>query len=212
MTGADVRAALIAGVLLFYGVVAVPAPRTVSARTFENPVAVEEIARWTEILAAVGLPLTGDELTDRVVTVGNVFGKAKAAIVDPARPFLRLTGTGQSWGLFTYPDTFPHKLVVEARAGHAWRVVYAGLDDDADFLRDVVTYRRIRGVYDGNTTSPGDSWNNFARWTADRVFEAFPDVTEVRVGFRRFHTTPPGGTPDPEVVPRLLRTFRRDAR
>lgn len=70
----------------------------------------------------------------------------------------------------------------------------------------------MRGVYDGNTTTPGDSWNNFSKWAAYQALDAFPDLVEVRVGFRRFHTIPPGGVPNPEVVTRHLRVYRRDSR
>jgi hypothetical protein len=67
-------------------------------------------------------------------------------------------------------------------------------------------------VYDGNTNKPGASWENLSRWIANRVFDSQPGVVEVRVYFERFHTVPPGGTPDPEVVKRHSRTFVRDAR
>lgn len=212
MTRADLRAAAIAGLIGLYGTVALPLPRTVTAKTFDNPVAVEEIERWTGILGGLGVHTDPAEIRGVLIGAGGLLGGAKATLLEPARPWLRLTGTGQAWGLFTYPDTFPHKLTVEGRAGETWRLLYAGLDDEADFLRDVFVYRRVRGVYDGNTTTPGDSWNNFTRWAADQAFAAFPDLVEVRVGFQRFHTTPPDGEADPTVVPRHLRVYRRDTR
>ncbi len=213
MTGADLRAAGILVVLLVYGVVALPLPKTLAKKTFENPVAVEELARWTEVLGGVGVQTSPTELRDGLLTAGSLLGGTKAAVLQPVKPWLRLTGTGQAWGLFTYPDTFPHRLVIEGRSDlTTWRTLYAGLDDDADFMREVLTYRRVRGVYDGNTTTPGDSWNNFSKWAAYQALDAFPDLVEVRVGFRRFHTIPPGGVPDPEVVTRHLRVYRRDSR
>ncbi len=213
MTGADLRAAGILGVLLLYGVMAVPLPRTVSTKTFENPVAVEELAHWTEVLAGIGVQTSPDELRDGLITAGSLLGGVKAGVLQPFKPWLRLTGTGQAWGLFTYPDTFPHRLVLEGRSDlDTWRTLFAGLDDHAGFMREVFTYRRIRGVYDGNTTTPGDSWNNFSKWAAYHALDAFPDLVEVRVGFHRFHTVPPGGVPDPEVVVRHLRVYRRDNR
>jgi hypothetical protein len=44
------------------------------------------------------------------------------------------------------------------------------------------------------------------------VFDAQLDAVEVRVYFQRFHTTPPDGPADTEVVNRHMRTFRRDTR
>jgi hypothetical protein len=211
MTRADVRGALIALALLVYGALALPIQRSVRRSSFDTPVAREELARWTDLLARVGVHRSVGELADDLVDVGNAVGGVKATLTAPLKPWTRLTGTGQAWGLFTYPDTFPHRLVIEGRTGDTWRTLYAGLDPDATFLRDILTYRRVRGVYDGNTVKPGDSWNNFAAWAAKRVFESHPDVVEVHVLFHRFHTTPPDGPADPKVVPRHLRTFQRDA-
>ena len=56
---------------------------------------------------------------------------------------------------------------------------------------------------------PGPSWNNFTKWAADRSFAAYPEVEEVRVRFLRFHTVPPGGKADADVVPRHVRTYSR---
>lgn len=209
MTVADVRAALIAMALLVHVLVGLPAPAHLNARRFDNPVAKEELARWSAIAQRVGVSLSPRDIVDGVVDVGTVVGRFKSAVLAPVQPVLRLTGTGQAWGLFTYPDTFPHRLVVEARTGGSWVVVYAGLDPDHTFLRDILTYRRIRGVYDGNTRSPGDSWENFARWVSQEVFAHFPDATEVRVKFLRFHVTAPDGHADPQVEERHVRSFRR---
>lgn len=204
-----VRAVGIAILLVTQGMVALPLPRSVKRSDFDQPVAREEMGRWVEVLGSVGVHTTHDALADAFTEYGSAFGGVRKDVLLPLKPFLRLTGTGQSWGLFTYPDTFPHKLVIEARTGARWDTLYGGLDPDHTFLRNILVYRRVRGVYDGNSGKPGPSWENFTQWVARQAFAAFPDVEEVRVRFLRFHTVPPGGAADTEVVPRHARTILR---
>lgn len=209
----SVRAALIAAALVANGLMALPLPKSVKRSNFDLPVAREELAAIRGHLGRLGVELTHEELADAFVAWGRPLAEARGWLTEPLKHPFRILGMGQSWGLFTYPDTWPHRLVVEARPkGGVYERLYAGLDPEHDWRRDVFVYRRVRGVYDGNTNKPGASWNNFARWTADRVFEEFRGYDEVRVFFERFHTVPPGGEPDPEVVVRHSRTFFRDAR
>lgn len=203
------RAALITVLLLTQGMVALPLPRSVKREDFDQPVAREELQKWVDVAGGVGVQITREELADRFTAYGSSLGAMRKSMIAPMKPWLRLTGTGQSWGLFTYPDTFPHKLVIEARTGGSWETLYGGLDPDHRFLRNILIYRRVRGVYDGNTGKPGPSWENFTRWAANRAFAEFRTIEEVRVRFLRFHTVPPGGAADPEVVPRHARVYQR---
>jgi len=204
---AELRAGLIAGVLAVYGFAALPLPKAVQRSTFETPVAREELGRIITLAAGFGVALEHDRFADDLTRWGNAVGAVRRTALLPVKGWLRITGTGQAWGLFTYPDTWPHQLVVEALAGDRWEVLYAGLDPAATWDREVFVYRRVRGVYDGNTTRPGASWENFALWTARRAALAAPEAPQVRVGFVRFHTTPPTGEADPQRERRHLRTF-----
>lgn len=203
------RAALIAVVLLVHGIAASPLPRSVKRSQFESAIAKEELDRWVAILGAVGVTLTREELAERSFARGQQLVKLRTFLLGPVRPWLRVSGTGQSWGLFTYPDAWPHQLVVEIRVGSAWRTVYAGLDDEADWNREMLAYRRVRGVYDGNTYKPTKVYENFARWIGGRALADFPEAEEARVKFIRYHTRAPGQEPDPERTEKLVRVVGR---
>jgi hypothetical protein len=193
-----------------YGLAASPLPKSLKRSQFDNPIAEEEFDKWVGILGGVGISTTRKDLADEVFDFGSIFAGVRGVLLGPFKGWFRISGTGQSWGLFTYPDSYPHQLVVEVRpAGGEWKTVFAGLDPDATWMRDQLAYRRVRGVYDGNTKNPGASYDNFVQWIGKRALEDFPDAAEVRVGFIRTHTVMPGVPPDPERLPRFQKTVTR---
>lgn len=201
------------GIVLFSNLlVALPLPHSIKRSAFDEPVAKEEMLKISAALASVGLTVAPKDLVDFFISTGTPLVGLHTTLTAPVKPINRWLGTGQSWGLFTYPDTFPHRLVIEARTGSGpWDRLYAGLDPDHTFLVDVWTYRRVRGVYDGNTTKPVASWENLTKWAAQQTFRASPQYDTARIYFERFHTVPPGGKPDPSITPRQMRTYRKDA-
>jgi len=205
-----VRAALIALALVVYGVAASPLPKTVKRSHFEQPIAIEELDRWVGILGRIGVATTRAELSGRAYEAGRALADVRGALLGPFKGWFRVSGTGQGWGLFTYPDSYPYQLVIEVRpAAGDWRPVYAALDPDAAWRRDQLAYRRVRGVYDGNTRKPGASYENFADRIGRLALADFPDAAEARVGFIRTHSTMPGRPRDPERLPQHQRTVAR---
>ena len=204
-----VRAALIAVVLLVHGIAASPLPRSVKRSQFESAIAKEELDRWVGLLGAAWVTVTRAELADRSFAFGEQLVALRTFLLGPVRPWFRVSGTGQSWGLFTYPDSWPHQLVVEIRVGKEWRTVFAGLDEEADWSRALLAYRRVRGVYDGNTYRPTKTYEHFAKWIGGRALADFPEARQARVKFIRYHTRAPGQPPDPERSEKLVRLVDR---
>jgi hypothetical protein len=207
-----VRAALIALAILVHGVAASPLPKSAKRASFEQDIAKEELNRWVGILGAVGVDATPKELSDLVYQTSVALVDVRSTLLGPFRGWFRLTGTGQGWGLFTYPDSYPHQLTVAVRGvEQVWRPIYVALDPEYTWRRDVFVYRRVRGVYDGNTLRAGASYENFVRWTAREAFADFPEALQVRVGFYRFHTVRPDEPRDPERVEKHMRIIDRNA-
>lgn len=207
---AHLRAILIALALLVNGIAASPLPKSVKRSQFTSEVGVEELDRWVGILGGVGVTVTRKDLGEQLYTVGKFFTDLRRSLLGPFGTWFRTTGTGQGWGLFTYPDSYPHQLVIEVRkAGGDWRPVYAALDPDATWRRSTFVYRRVRGVYDGNTQKPGASYDNFVARVGEQALAEFPDEAEVRVGFIRTHSTMPNVKPDPERLPAFRRVVTR---
>lgn len=201
MSWPRLRALLLALVLILQGVLAAPVPHSIRLAAFDEPVVREEIAAQVALLADVGIDVTPEQVVHFLYTSGSMWASIYRSATRPVGPILRVLGIGQAWGLFTYPDTFPHQLIVEVRSSRTgpFTVWYAGIDPDHRWKRDVLAYRRVRGVYDGQTTRPGVSWNNMTRWLAhEACVEAGPGSGEkvashaVRVSFTRFHTVRPG--------------------
>jgi hypothetical protein len=136
VTLAELRAAGLAVVLLANLAVALPLPKSVKRSNFDLPVAREELSKLSAVLGVFGAPPTHDALADFLYASGKPLVGLRAALTAPTKEPFRILGMGQSWGLFTYPDTFPHRLVVDARS-ERWARVYAGLDPEHTFLREI---------------------------------------------------------------------------
>ncbi|MEQ1569759.1 MAG: hypothetical protein ABMA64_29255 [Myxococcota bacterium] len=206
-----VRAALLAGVIAVHGLAAAPLPHVVTPNDLKNPVSADEVAQWASRLSALGWPTTPDALGQQVVAVTGVIGGAHRAALAPVRPALRLTGTGQAWGLFANPDNFPERLTVRVRDPSGWRIVYRRVDPERRWDARVLEYRRVRGIADsgGYRTKPSAMYERFAQWVGRRALAAMPEVSEVEVSMVRTHTTLPGAPRDPAERPRHVVTVKR---
>jgi hypothetical protein len=203
------RAALIALGILVHGFAALPIPRSARRSSLDLPVAHDEIVLWSKFLTSWGFPIEPKALADDSFAVASGASDFRRAVMAPFNGWFRVSGTGQGWGLFTYPDSWPNQLRVDVRRkpNGKWEPLYAGLDPDLVWMRGRFVYRRVRGVYDGNSYKPGPSFENFVDWVADEAFAQFPDVREVRVSFMRLHTVLPGE--DPGVPQRRLTRIRK---
>ena len=208
---AHLRALLLAGALACHGLAVVPSPKKVSPAQFRHPVAVEELARWVEVLGGLGVETTAADLVDLLVPQGGDVVALRTALLNPAQPVFKATGTGQGWGLFAYPDSYPDRLRVEGRtASGRWVPLYVALDPEHDFMAPQLAYRRVRGIYDGHSERPGKPYDNLTAWVGGRALDAHPDLAVVQVRFVRSHTLPPTETQDPKTTSRLKRVIRRE--
>lgn len=197
------RAVVITLALLFHGIAALPLPHVVTAADLQNPVSREEVADWARRLGALGWAVTPEHLGEQVIAVTAAIGGAHRALLAPARPLFRLTGTGQGWALFANPDTHPARLQIRV-----WRegsdgpeIWFQHLDPASDHDAALLTYRRVRGVYDagGFRSKPSRPYRRFAEWISRRILRDEPSITRVEVRTLRTHTTLPGEPLDPAV-------------
>ncbi|RME26443.1 MAG: hypothetical protein D6798_06710 [Deltaproteobacteria bacterium] len=212
-----IRAALIAGVLWVHGTLAAPWP-DLDGGDLRYDLADEELQRWAATLSAVGIDTTPRRLADRLVAVGRWSRRTQRALHRPFRPLLRLTGTGQAWGLFAFPDPHPGRLTVRARpakspAGDAapWRVLYRAPGAGEAWLVDLLENRKVRGIYDdtGDRPRAGFLWNRLCDEVARRIFARWPDLSVVELRFEVMHVTPPPAAGRNEVVGVRHRRLRR---
>jgi len=209
MNPARARATVLAVVIAIYGFIALPLPHSVREADLKRPVARAELQRWSKWLSKAGISRDEETLRQNVLRIGKPLASFRKTMLTPVKPILRWTGTGQAWGFFNTPDAFPDQLQIEGWKDSDWEVLFAALDPERSFLSSKLQYRRIRGVYDGNTDKPGPSYKNFVDWVAAETFAAHPDLVRVRVSFIRTHTTPPGRKADDMHEVRLRRVRSR---
>jgi hypothetical protein len=211
---AKIRAALVAIALFAHGLYAAPVPHVVTARDFDNPVSQDEVEAWASRLQAVGVPITVDQLKEQVILWTGRIGGAHKALKGPFGPFLRVTGTGQGWGLFANPDTHPTRLEIRA-AGEDGRLepLYLQLDSEAQWAWRRLAYRRVRGCYDaqGPRKRSHPVYRAFTDWIASLAFAEHPQLQLVEVSLVRTHTTLPSEEPDPMAKREHPRKVRREA-
>lgn len=192
----QLRAALVTGVLVAQCADAVPMP-ALSTSDLQHPVAQEELKRWTVRLNGWGMAVSQDELATWGLSVGKGARRLQRALLSPTRSFRRVTGTGQSWGLFAFPEPRAGRLEVHARAAEgAWQPVFVAPEGGGELGRRL-RYRRVRGLTDdaGDRPRPGPLWKRTTRWIAREVFEEHPEFEEVEVQMVVIDVVVPGGPP-----------------
>ncbi len=206
------RAALIAAVLLLHLSLAAPWP-DLGASDLRYDLAADELERWTGVLSSLGVSTTPDQLADDVVALGRWSKRTQKALHGPARPLLRLTGTGQAWGLFAFPDPYPGRLVVMGRSadGGRWQTLYRAPDQGEPWLVDLLQYRKVRGIYDDSGDRPraGFLWNRLCDELARRIFAHDPELAVVELRFDVEHVTAPAQGDDPAKVGVRHRRIRK---
>jgi len=191
------RAVLITVVLFAECVDALPLP-VLDESDLEHQVAYDEIRRWRSALSVVGVSLTEEEMIALGLSVGATSISFRRWSMAPIRPFNRVFGIGQAWGLFAYPDPYAGRLTVEvSESDGQWREFFRAPDEGTQRWRQVLRYRRIRGVYDdsGDRRRPTALYGRFVDWVAFEIFETYPDVVSVRVRMDLVHIRAPGEDP-----------------
>jgi len=206
------RAGLITVVLLLQFLDAIPLPE-LKPRHLANPVAQVELRQWSKVLGSVGVEATPSELAEVGLEVGGWAGTFRKKVLRPWHPFRKLTGTGQAWGLFAYPEPAAGRLVVAGQLDgkdHTFYSAPGGLDDD---LERVLEYRRVRGIYDDacDRPKPKRIYGRFAKWVSARVMTHHLelDKVEVRIDHHQIRT-PDQGEPVVDQKRRIKRYTRTD--
>jgi hypothetical protein len=206
------RAALLAGLLIIQAADAIPLPE-LKPRHLANPVAKVELRRWAHILTDLGRPTSPDEVRDFGLRLGGLTTVFRRAVLGPWRPLRTLTGTGQSWGLFAYPEPQAGRLIVEGRReGEPFVPVFRAGELEEGELGPMLRYRRLRGVWDdaGDRPQPRAVYDRLVDLVAQRVFAADPQLVEVEVRIDEVSVILPTEGEDPPETRRHVRNRLRN--
>ena len=205
------RALLISVVLLGQWIDALPLPE-LRRRDLDHPIAQDEVKQWTGVLNDLGMELTTEETIEGALVVGALAIDFRKFTMAPLRPIKKLTGTGQSWGLFAYPDPYAGRLVIDVREEkEEWQTLFSAPGSGFGTLTQKMRYRRVRGIYDdnGDRPRPGALYNRFADWVAWEIFQEHPEVDAVQIRLDLMRIIPPG---EGEAVPDKRRHARMRVR
>lgn len=188
---AELRAAALAVAIFVSFLDALPLSSPPRLMHLREPAVAEQLQYWAGALGREDYPAFEQD----VLRSTRAFAEARQAVLQPTATFRRYTGTGQAWGFFAWPETFPYWIMVEGRVdGGDWELLYEPLNPDADLLNFPLRYRHTRFLFVDalRMKDPEPVVSRMADWVAPRVFERRPDLDEVKVYFRRARTPKPG--------------------
>jgi len=187
----------------------------IDRRQWRNPTVQAELRAWREGLASVGVQITPEAFEDELYALARGVEDVRRVVLAPFDPYLRHTGSWQSWKMFVAPHRHPARLVVRTgtdedpvwwyRRGELARPPLTALDHDR--LRGVM-FRLAWPAYHRHA-------HRLAEAIARRVRAEDPSVQRVVVGFERRPTPRPeavrAGEDAPWVAdPPWVVTFGRD--
>jgi len=178
---ARARAALIAPVLLFNGLAALPTPGEPSLERLQRPFERAELERWTRLFVAVGIDTDPDRLARGYLAFSRWVEQARAVALTPIAGWMALTQTHQGWRLFGTPDRAVSALRVTVHAPAGDEVLYESGHPDRRWHAEFLEYRRIRAEYNPSRRGPPATYAAFAQRLSDEVFATRPDVGRVSV-------------------------------
>jgi hypothetical protein len=207
-----VRALLILLALLVHGIYALPLPRELTLEKMREDAGKENVERWLGWFAAVGWHPDRAWFEQTVWKASKLSDELHDALKAPAKPWMTFSGNSQSWALFAIPERWPIRLEIRIQREGAteWEMLYRRLDPSYPAWDDVLSYRRMRGIWDGQIQKPKSGYKNMTKWLARRIFDADPTIARVEVRGVRTHTTLPSEPVDLETKVFGARPHRRD--
>jgi hypothetical protein len=188
------RAVILGFVVLVHGIRVAPLPHKVHAHELKDPVAQEEVARWSERLSSLGYPIEPEELGTRVVEVTELISSTHRGLTQPFRPWFRWTGTDQGWALFANPDTHPSRLRIDGVGPAGRRVLFQSGDPEHTWLLAYLKHRRLRPIFDAASVRrrPNGPYRRLVDWIWSRAQVDHPDLSRIEAVLLETHPVLPG--------------------
>ncbi len=196
------RGVLVAVHLFAVTFMALPsASGAMNQRAWAHPTVQGEFAAWAARLRSYGFDVTAPELQDTMWSFASSYEQAREVVVEPLRPYLRATGTWQSWKMFVAPHRFPSRMEIDVDRGAGFETVYVERSRTHGWMRTWFDHDRVRSaVFRYAWPHYRSSRLAFVDWVAKHAARDFPGATRVRVSFISYRS------PSPEEVRAGIRT------
>lgn len=209
---AKLRAALIAYLVFFNALAALPTPGEASAERLQRPFEREELRRWTGLFRAVGIDTDPDRLGSGYLVFSRAVERARSIVLAPIAGWFELTQSGQNWNLFGTPGRVVSALRVTTHSAAGDEVVFESGDAARRWHADFLQYRRIRAVYKPSRRGPPPTYAAFCERLSREIFQALPHVDRVTLALveRRVRLPGEAGPAEAELQrPEHVLTFER---
>lgn len=207
------RGAAIAVALVAHGIYALPLPQAINEKEVKEAWRQRDLELWRDALQSVGIEVEKRTLEQWLIDSTGLAHDLHQALKRPFRPVFRITGTNQAWALFASATTRPERLVIEIRRGGSttWEPIHRRLDPCCSWRNELIRYRRIRGIYDGQSGRLRPAYRNLTPWLSGLALADFPDADAVQIYVEQTRSTYPWQEDDPTMEIRNRRVHLREA-
>jgi hypothetical protein len=209
---AQLRAAIIAYFVLFNALAALPTLGVPSAERLQRPFERAELRRWGRMLAALGIELSEERLTQLYLSLARGAMDAHRLVLKPIAGFASLTQTAQGWRLFGTPDEYRSRLRISAFDAEGEHVLYESLSPEHRWNAARLEYRRVRAAYNPSRAGPPATYEGLGQRLSEQVFAERPELSRVRIVLDRSRIPLPGEAPEPAQEAQPVLEFSRPAR
>lgn len=171
---------------------------------------------WAKTLGSLGIHTTGPRLQSELWSVTKQYSKGRDKLLRPLRWLPEQVGFGQSWRMFSNPQTTPSQLWIEVDTGDGFNPIYVSRSGEHVWRRSLFDHHRVRKLL--GRIGRGGKDEAYVALSARVAKQAFVDYADAkRVRTRIFTWTTPSaktGAPEPGELRRGTfrheRTFNRE--
>ena len=174
---------------LAIGLSSIPSPgQGLNRQNWDDPTVQGEFGAWAEILGV-----------DTAVLQDHAFAAAKAlqsthdTLLVPFRPYLKASGSVQSWKMFVAAHRYPTRLQIQVREAKGdWKTVFYERDPVANWHADQFANERMRAsVFAWGWESAARKWKSACEGFARTLYAERPALESVRCRFLKRRSPSP---------------------
>jgi hypothetical protein len=209
------RAALLAFHVLAVIVLSLPGAQVARSARWNSRLMQKDVADWAAELGGLGVHITPEDLQRRLHAVASSYVALRSELVAPFDLYARVSGARQGWAMFASPQRRPAEFHVDALTAQGFRPLYRPHDPNAAFMADYFLHSRMRKFQGRFARAMRDQfYEDFTKFVAERAFERFPEISQVRIALYAYATLSPEfvrAGARPEGSYENVRLFSREA-
>jgi len=170
--------------------------RLANRQVWDSPHNRDQFSHWASTLQKFGVNVSGATLKQWLWGFTRRYVRAHSQLLRPVRWLPEQLGFGQSWRMFSNPQTTPSRLWVELDEGSGFEPIYVSRSTQHTWRQGFFEHHRIRKLLGRIGRGGRDgAYNSLAGWVAKRAFDEHPQAQTVRL--RIYTWTTPSGSAEP---------------